>query len=156
LVAIRPEDDALALHTMYFSDEVRSPGKELPELPENGDVSDRELSMAQLLIESMESEWDPERFHDTHREKVEALIEEKAQGHEIVIQSAPEEPAKVVDLMEALNASVKAAAKPGAKAGGRTPAKRSSPRAAPTAKKAPKSAKQPARAKQSASRRRAS
>ena len=156
LVAIRPEDDALALHTMYFSDEVRSPGKELPELPENGEVSDRELSMAQLLIESMESEWDPERFHDTHREKVEALIEEKAQGHEIVIQSAPEEPAKVVDLMEALNASVKAAAKPGAKAGGRTPAKRSSPRAAPTAKKAPKSAKQPARAKQSASRRRAS
>ena len=156
LVAIRPEDDALALHTMYFSDEVRSPGKELPELPENGDVSDRELSMAQLLIESMESEWDPERFHDTHREKVEALIEEKAQGHEIVIQSAPEEPAKVVDLMEALNASVKAAAKPGAKAGGRTPAKRSSPRAAPAAKKAPKSAKQPARAKQSASRRRAS
>jgi len=156
LVAIRPEDDALALHTMYFSDEVRSPGKELPELPENGDVSDRELSMAQLLIESMESERDPERFHDTPREKVEALIEEKAQGHEIVIQSAPEEPAKVVDLMEALNASVKAAAKPGAKAGGRTPAKRSSPRAAPTAKKAPKSAKQPARAKQSASRRRAS
>ena len=156
LVAIRPEDDALALHTMYFSDEVRSPGRELPELPENGEVSDRELSMAQLLIESMDSEWDPERFHDTHREKVEALIEEKAQGHEIVIQSAPEEPAKVVDLMEALNASVKAAAKPGAKAGGRTPAKRSSPRAAPTAKKAPKSAKQPARAKQSASRRRAS
>ena len=79
LVAIRPEDDALALHTMYFSDEVRSPGKELPELPENGEVTDRELSMAQLLIESMESDWDPERFHDTHREKVEALIEEKRQ-----------------------------------------------------------------------------
>jgi DNA end-binding protein Ku len=157
LVAIRPEDDALALHTMYFSDEVRSPGKELPELPENGEVSDRELSMAQLLIESMDSEWDPERFHDTHREKVEALIDEKAQGHEIVIQSAPEEPAKVVDLMEALNASIKAAAKPGAKAGGATPTKRSSSgRAAPAGKKAPKSAKQPARAKQATSRRKAS
>ena len=156
LVAIRPEDDALALHTMYFSDEVRSPGKELPELPENGDVSDRELSMAQLLIESMESEWDPERFRDTHREKVEQLIEEKRQGHEIVIQEGPE-PAKVVDLMEALNASIKAAAKPGAKAGGGAPAKRSSSQqAAPAAKKAPKSAKQPARAKQTASRRKAS
>jgi DNA end-binding protein Ku len=104
----------------------------------------------------MESEWDPERFHDTHREKVEALIEEKAKGNEIVIQQAPEEPAKVVDLMEALNASVKAAAKPGAKAGGGAPAKRSSQRAAPAAKKAPKSAKQPARAKQSPSRRKAS
>jgi DNA end-binding protein Ku len=155
LVAIRPDEDALALHTMYFSDEVRSPGKELPELPEDGEVSNRELSMAQLLIESMESEWDPDRFHDTHREKVQALIEEKAKGNEIVIPSAPEEPAKVVDLMEALNASVKAAAKPGAKAGG-TSAKRTSQRAAPAAKKAPKSAKQPARAKQSASRRKAS
>ena len=55
LVAIRPEDDALALHTMYFSDEVRAPGRDL-DLPETGDVTDRELSMAQLLIESMESE----------------------------------------------------------------------------------------------------
>jgi DNA end-binding protein Ku len=157
LVAIRPEDDALALHTMYFSDEVRSPGKELPELPEDGDVSDRELSMAQMLIESMESEWDPERFHDTHREKVQALIDEKASGKEIVIQSAPEEPAKVVDLMEALNASIKAAAKPGAKSGTGTSSRRSSSsRAAPAAKKAPKTAKQPARAKQSTSRRKAS
>ena len=101
LVAIRPEDDALALHTMYFSDEVRAPGRDL-DLPETGDVTDRELSMAQLLIESMESEWDPARFHDTHREKVEAIIEEKRQGHEIVLQEAPEPAAKVVDLMEAL------------------------------------------------------
>ena len=76
LVAIRPDADALALHTMYFSDEVRSPEREL-ELPDIDEVSDRELSMAQLLIESMESDWDPGRYHDTHREKVEALIEEK-------------------------------------------------------------------------------
>ena len=69
--------------------------------------------MAELLIESMESDWDPERYHDTHREKVEALIEEKRQGHEIVIQEPAEPAAKVVDLMEALNASIKAAAKPG-------------------------------------------
>ena len=86
---------------MYFSDEVRVPGKELPELPDEGEVSDRELSMAQLLIESMESEWDPDRYHDTHREKVEALIEEKRQGREIVIQEPAEPAAKVVDLMEA-------------------------------------------------------
>ena len=88
------------------------PGRDL-DLPETGDVTDRELSMAQLLIESMESEWDPERFHDTHREKVEAIIEEKRQGHEIVLQEGPEPAAKVVDLMEALNASIAAAAKPG-------------------------------------------
>ena len=79
-MAIRPEDDASALHTMYFSDEVRRRRTRTSTCPRTGDVSDRELSMAQLLIESMESEWDPERFHDTHREKVEALIEEKRTG----------------------------------------------------------------------------
>ena len=89
LVAIRPEEDALALHTMYFADEVRSPDRDL-ELPDTGDVSDRELSMAHLLIESMESEWDPARYHDTYREKVEALVEEKRNGHEIVVQAGPE------------------------------------------------------------------
>ncbi len=159
LVAIRPEDDALAMHTMYFSDEVRSPGNELPELPDVDEVSERELSMAELLIESMESDWDPERYHDTHREKVEALIEEKRQGHEIVIQEQAEPAAKVVDLMEALNASIKAAAKPGAKTSrAAAPAKRASASGSAPAKKkaAAKTAKQPARAKQPAARRKAS
>ena len=141
LVALRPDEDALALHTMYFSDEVRSPGKELPDLPEDGDVTSRELSMAQLLIESMESDWDPDRFRDTHREKVEQLIEEKRQGHEIVIQEGPE-PAKVVDLMEALNASIKAAARPTGKATARraAPAKKAPARRTAPAKKAAKTA----------------
>jgi len=151
LVAIRPEDDALALHTMYFSDEVRAPEREFT-LPDTDDVSDRELSMAQLLIESMESDWDPERYRDTHREKVEALIEEKRNGHEIVIQEGPEPAAKVVDLMEALNASIAAATKSTGKSSGaskpaakRTPARR----AAPAAKKATKkpAKQQPARTK---------
>jgi DNA end-binding protein Ku len=147
LVAIRPEGDALAMHTMYFSDEVRTPGKELPGLPEDGDVTDRELSMAQLLIESMESDWDPGRYHDTHREKVEELIEEKRQGHEIVIQEGPE-PAKVVDLMEALNASIKAATRTSDKPARRAaPAKKATARRAAPAKKAAKPAKTGTRAK---------
>ena len=161
LVAIRPEGDALALHTMYFSDEVRQPGQDLPELPEENEVSDRELSMAQLLIESMQNDWDPARYHDTHREKVEALIEEKRQGHEIVLQAPPEQPAKVVDLMVALNASIAAAAGTGAKAptGGTGGSSRTSSKRAAPAKKAAKSAKaakQPARAKPAAARRKAS
>ena len=156
LVAIRPEDDALALHTMYFSDEVRAPGRDL-DLPETGDVTDRELSMAQLLIESMESEWDPDRFHDTHREKVEAIIDEKRQGHEIVLQEGPEPAAKVVDLMEALNASIAAAAKPdsGSKSARRPAAKRATAKRAAPAKKVAKAAKAPARPK-TAARRKAS
>ncbi len=152
LVAIRPDEEALALHTMYFADEVRSPDREL-QLPDTDDVSDRELSMAQLLIESMESEWDPARYHDTHREKVEALVEEKRSGHEIVVPAAPEPAAKVVDLMEALNASIAAAARPGAKSTKRaTPAKRAPARRATPATKAPKATKQPARAKPAARR----
>jgi DNA end-binding protein Ku len=152
LVAIRPEDDSLALHTMYFADEVRAPARDL-ELPDTGDVSDRELSMAQLLIESMESDWDPERYHDTHREKVEALVEEKRSGHEIVIQAGPEPAAKVVDLMEALNASIAAAAGTDAKSTKRSAtAKRAPARRAVPAKKASKAVKQPARAKPAARR----
>ncbi len=152
LVAIRPEDHALDLHTMYFADEVRTPGRDL-ELPDTGDVSDRELSMAQLLIESMENEWNPERYHDTHREKVEALVEEKRNGHEIVIQPGQEPAAKVVDLMEALNASIAAAARPEGKSTKRAAsAKRAPARRATPAKKAPKTTKQPARAKPAARR----
>ena len=156
LVAIRPEAEALALHTMYFPDEVRSPGRELA-LSDDATVSDRELSMAQLLISSMESEWDPQRFHDTHREKVEALIQEKRSGHEIVIQSGPEPAATVVDLMDALNASIAAAARAGSDeeppvrrtASGKKAAK------APSASadgKAPKAAKATPRAKPAARR----
>jgi DNA end-binding protein Ku len=151
LVAIRPDGDALALHTMYFSDEVRQPGRELPELPSENEVTDRELSMAQLLIESMESDWDPERFHDTHRQKVEALIEEKRSGHEIVIETGPEQPAKVIDLMEALNASIAAAGGSGNRAAKKKPtAKKAATRRATPAKKSPAKkspAKAPARAK---------
>jgi DNA end-binding protein Ku len=107
LVAIRPEADVLALETMYFHDEVRSPVNELPNLPGTDEASDQELKMANLLIGSMESDWEPERYHDTHRAKVEALIEEKAQGRTIeVVKEAPA--TKVIDLMEALSASIKA------------------------------------------------
>ncbi len=106
-VAIRSDADVLKLETMYFADEIRSPSKELPELPDAVDLSDREVSMAQLLLESMESEWDPNRYHDTHRKKVEALVEEKRQGREVVANVAKAPSAtKVVDLMDVLSASI--------------------------------------------------
>ena len=144
LVAVRPEGDVLALETMYFADEVRSPDQELPRIPDDADLTEREVSMAHVLIEAMESEWDPERFHDTHREKVEALIQEKSQGKTIATPKAAPAP-KVVDLMEALQASIRATQsddkKPVAKsarpkvAAKKAPAKRAA--AASTTKKAP-------------------
>ena len=155
LVAIRPDDDALALHTMYFSDEVRAPGRDL-ELPETGDVTERELSMAQLLIESMESDWDPERFHDTHRAKVEALIEEKRSGHEIVLQEGPEPAGQGGRPHGGAQRQHRRRRQVGLggqerQAAGRPPSGPRPSRAAP-AKKAAKAAKQPARAKPAARR----
>jgi DNA end-binding protein Ku len=109
LVAIRPGDGVLMLQTMYFSDEVQSPAKALPDLPGKVELGDRELAMAKLLLETMESEWDPQGYEDTHRKKVEALVEEKRLGHDVIEHATDEAaPVRVVDLMEALSASIKA------------------------------------------------
>jgi len=113
-VAIRPDDEVLMLETLYFADEIRSPGTELPKLPESGEVTQRELDMAKLLVESMESEWDPSRYQDTHREKVEALVEAKRQGEEIVIGTTEAPTAQVVDLMDVLSASIRSVKAAGA------------------------------------------
>jgi len=109
LVAIRPAGDLLMMETMIFHDEVVD-HDELDELPDAQELkaSDRELKMAQQLIESLSSEFDPARYRDEYREKVLALIERKAQGEEIAVQPEAPQPAKVPDLMAALEASLAA------------------------------------------------
>jgi DNA end-binding protein Ku len=139
LVAVRPEAEILALETMYFSDEVLSPSSDVPNLPGAEQPSKREIKMAELLIESMEGDWDPARYRDTHRDRVEALIEEKRQGHTIEVAVA-EPTAKVVDLMEALNASIRRTT--GAKAPSRAKPSSGAGTSSAAAKKAP--AKRPA------------
>jgi len=109
LVAIRPTRAVLALETMYFADEVRDPAKEIDSVPGDMTFKGRELDTAKLLVESMASPWDPANYHDEYRKKVEDLIEEKRQGKAIVVERAAPEPTPVVDLMEALQASVEAA-----------------------------------------------
>jgi DNA end-binding protein Ku len=109
LVAIRPKHDVLCLETLLFADEVVPP-ESLEGLPgADTEVSDRELKMAQQLIESLSTDFEPEKYRDEYRDRVLALIEQKAEGQEIVAQPAVEEPAKVVDLMAALEASLAAA-----------------------------------------------
>ena len=131
LVAIRPGDDVLLLQTMYFADEIQSPAKALPDLPGKVELNDRELAMAELLVETMETDWDPTRYEDTHRKKVEALVEEKRLGHDVIEHATDETaPVRVVDLMEALSASIKATS-------GRAPAAKAPAKKAAAAKATP-------------------
>jgi DNA end-binding protein Ku len=109
LVAIRPSNDVLLMETMLFHDEV-VPADDIDDLPEGKELraSDRELKMAQQLIDSLSSEFDPSRYHDEYREKVIELIERKASGEEIAVQPEAPQPARVPDLMAALEASLAA------------------------------------------------
>jgi DNA end-binding protein Ku len=109
LVAIRPEEDVLVLETMFFADEIRDPQTELGNLPAEATFQAREIDTAKLLIDSMASEWDPRRYRDTYRERVEELIAQKRHGEVVAVARAPEQAPNVVDLMQALRASVEAA-----------------------------------------------
>jgi DNA end-binding protein Ku len=125
LVAIRPRSGVLAMETMLFADEVIPPDA-LDELSTDGEVktSDRELEMAKQLIDSLTADFEPEKYRDEYRERVLDMIERKAQGETVVIETPAEEPAKVPDLMAALEASIASAkgqSKPKAK---RAPAKK--------------------------------
>ena len=109
LAAVRPKDGKLLISTMVYADEV-IPAEEISDLDgvDAIDVSDRELAMAKQLIDSLTSAFEPERFRDEYRDKVLELIEQKAAGVETIVEApAAVEETKVVDLLAALEASVK-------------------------------------------------
>ncbi|HEX2133442.1 MAG TPA: Ku protein, partial [Actinophytocola sp.] len=106
LTAVRAGDGLLVLNTLLFPEDIRDPAKELKSLPEISTARGKEIDMAVSLIDSMTDEWRPEEYHDTYTEQVEKLIEDKREGREIVAESEPAEPTKVVDLFEALSRSV--------------------------------------------------
>jgi DNA end-binding protein Ku len=108
LVALRPLKNALSMETMLYADEVVGT-ETLEGLPEDVTVTDRELAMAQQLIDSLADDFKPERYKDDYRERVMEMIERKAVGQEIVVGEEEEEQAPVVDLMAALEASLAAA-----------------------------------------------
>jgi DNA end-binding protein Ku len=109
LCALRPTDGVLTLTTMLFGDEVLAPDR-LDELEAIGEAeaSDRELAMAQQLIDTLSAEFEPERYRDEYRERVLDLIERKAAGEEIAVPPQIEEPSAAPDLMAALEASLAA------------------------------------------------
>ena len=111
LCAVRPDGDHLALSTMIYADEVND-SAEVPELEPVSDVevSDRELAMAEQLVESLVTKFEPSKYADTYREKVMDLVERKAAGETGLVEApAAVSEEKVVDLMAALEASVAAA-----------------------------------------------
>lgn len=112
LVALRPNGDALTMCTLFYADEV-VPAESLEGLPGDVKLQERELVMAEQLIESLTTRFDPAKYRNEYREKVLALIEKKAQGQEVVIQPPPPEAPKVIDLMAALEASLAKVSKPG-------------------------------------------
>lgn len=108
LAALRPAGRVLSLSTMYFADEV-IPLAELEGLPqEETEPSQRELAMAEQLIQSLAADFSPEKYRNEYQERLMDLIDRKAEGQEIVARPAAEEGGKVIDLMAALEASLAA------------------------------------------------
>jgi len=147
LSALRFKDDVFVLETMYWPDEVRT--AEFDTVPAGEKVRDNEVEMARSLIDSLTEPWNPQAFSDEYREALLEIVEKKVAGEPIEAPSE-EAPARVVDLMEALKASVAAAKDktPSASAARRGGAKRS-PVKKPAAKRAPAAKKPAARKKAS-------
>ena len=108
IIAVRPMDDGLAMHQLHFKAEVRT----IKELGiEAAPISDAELKLAHQLIEHLAAKrFDPNEFSDEHRARVEAAIQRKVEGKEVSLAESPVKNAggNVVDLMEALKASLNA------------------------------------------------
>jgi DNA end-binding protein Ku len=143
IVMIRPVEDGLVMQQLLYAGEVRSM-KEL-EIPKT-DVKAGELKLAKQLIEAQASDtFDPSAYTDTVRERIEAAVQKKVEGQEITLTEAPEGGAQVIDLMEALRASLEKKAPARAKAtepetAERKPPKRAQPAeaAVPVARKGAK------------------
>ena len=132
LAALRFRDEAFVLETMYWPDEIRE--ADFGGVDVSAKIRPNELEMAQTLIDNLTADWDPAEFKDEYREAMLRIVEAKINGEEIeIVEAAPT--AKVVDLMEALKASVAAAKKepkaepgPKKKAAKKTSAKKPAPR----------------------------
>jgi DNA end-binding protein Ku len=114
LAAIRPLDGALAMSTMRFADEVVGV-EDVEGLPELDEPSERELQLANQIIDGLTADWDPDQYTDSYTEELKALIEQKAAGGDVLEQPDAEPTdsgGQLVDLMAALEASVEAAKAP--------------------------------------------
>lgn len=106
LMAIIPREDGMIIATMFYADDI----KELQRQYSQPNVSEQEMNMAKMLINSMDTPFDASKYKDEYQEKLRELIETKISGKEVVATKS-DGPGKVIDLMEALKASVEKAKK---------------------------------------------
>jgi DNA end-binding protein Ku len=108
VVILRPGANGVLMHTMYFSHEIRKVDEFRTDLSL---VKEKELALAQSLVEALAAEFEPDKYKDTYRENLLQMIESKKEGKEIVATPEPHQE-KVVDILEALKASLAVAKKP--------------------------------------------
>jgi DNA end-binding protein Ku len=114
LAAVQVAGDALTLTTMRFAHEIVAPGGLA--LPSEAGLDRREIDLALQLVDTLAGEFEPEKYRDQYREALLAVIERKLEGRAPAAVAARKPPTKVVDLMQALEASLKAQPARGAKA----------------------------------------
>lgn len=107
LATLRADDGVILMETMFWPDEIREPAFETLEAAEDQEVRKEEVKMAEMIIDNLTGAFDPSAWNDESREKIEAAAQLKVDGQEIVAPEAPQ-PTGVVDLMDALKASVEA------------------------------------------------
>ena len=116
IVLLRPGKHGILMHTMYYTDEIR----QVEEFrTDTSLVKEKELELAMSLIDNLTGAFEPEKYKDTYRENLRALIAAKVEGKETVEPPAPTHLAPVIDILEALKMSIAEAKKPVRTAEGR-------------------------------------
>jgi len=116
IVLLRPGKHGILMHTMYYTDEIRQVEEFRTDISL---VKEKELELAMSLIENLTGAFEPEKYKDTYRENLRALITAKVEGKETVEPPAPTHLAPVIDILEALKMSIAEAKKPVRTAEGR-------------------------------------
>jgi DNA end-binding protein Ku len=128
IIILRPGAKGILTHTMFYQDEIR----QVEEFrTDTSLVKDKELEMAKMLISSLEADFEPAKYHDTYRDNLQKMIEDKIEGKRVVETPEPKV-APVIDIMEALKRSLAEKRKPAqaATASAAEPAEEAQPEAA--------------------------
>jgi DNA end-binding protein Ku len=105
MAIVRVYKNTLVMETIHYPDEVRNV-QEVPAVPENIEINEKELDTAIMLIDQLTTEFQPEKYKDDYREAVQALIQDKINKNEGTTANVSAPRTNVVDLMSALQASI--------------------------------------------------